>query len=268
MNCEQITQLLAAYLQDNVDQDERLLVEQHIQKCPQCGEEVALWKNLAMLPEEQPSPALRSRFKSMLETYQEGRWEQASLAAERRKNPGWLSGNWLRGLAGGIAWACLFLIVGFYLGRNTSKPDSGHTQELAAMHSELTNMRQLVVLSLLQQESASQRLQAITWSTQAQQPDPQVLAALLHTLRYDSSVNVRLAALDALGRYQDQPAVRHGLVEALQPQQSPMVQLALIDLLVELRDATATQQLKKFEQEPKLNPTVREHVEWGIRQLT
>jgi len=85
-------------------------------------------------------------------------------------------------------------------------------------------------------------------------PDPKVLDALLHTLRYDNSVDVRLASLDALSRYGSRPEVRRGLIEALPGQQSPLVQVALIDLLVDLHDPNAVQQFKRFQQRPQSGP--------------
>src|SRR5438105_13192920 len=88
-------------------------------------------------------------------------------------------------------------------------------------------MKQMVVLSMLQQQSAGARLEGVTWSTRDQQLDPKVLSALLHTLRHDPSVDVRLAALDALSRHSAQPQVRTSVVNALQDQQSPLVQVAL-----------------------------------------
>src|SRR5437588_13057491 len=78
-------------------------------------------------------------------------------------------------------------------------------QDTGAIQSDLANTRRLVVLYMLQQQSASARLEGVTWSTREQQLDPQVLSALLHTLRYDQSVDVRLAALDALSRHSAQP---------------------------------------------------------------
>jgi HEAT repeat protein len=99
-------------------------------------------------------------------------------------------------------------------------------------------------------------------------PDQQVLDALQHTLRYDSSVDVRLAALDALSRYGSRPDVSRGLVESLNGKQSPLVQLALIDVLVNLHESNAVEQLKRLQQEPNLDPTVRRHADWGIRQLS
>jgi hypothetical protein len=136
------------------------------------------------------------------------------------------------------------------------------------MQSELTGMKQLVVLSMLQQQSATERLQGVTWSTREEQLDPQVLSALLHTLRYDGSVDVRLAALDALSRHARQPQVHKGILDAaLQEQQSPLVQVALIDLLLEWRDRDAAQRLQQLEQTPNLNPTVRQRVEWAKTKL-
>jgi HEAT repeat protein len=135
------------------------------------------------------------------------------------------------------------------------------------MHSELTSMRQLVALSLLQQQSASQRLEGVTWTRREEQLDPQVFSALMHTLRYDPSVDVRLAALDALSHHAGQPQIHKGVVDALQEQQSPLVQVALIDLLLEWRDPEAAQRLQKLQQTPNLNPTVRQRAEWAVSKL-
>lgn len=272
MTCEQIAELLPDYLQESLNREQRILVEGHLQSCDQCREEAALWQKLALLPEEQPGPAVRARFKAMLDAYEEGRWEHRQLAKERRSLfPGFLSGGWLRMPAAGLAWAILLLVAGFVAGRSISSPNPAETQ-MAKLQSELSDTRRLVTLSLLQQQSASERLQAIAqataWSMSEQHADPRILAALLHTLSSDNNVDVRLAAVDALGRYHNQPEVRKGLVDALQTQQSPLVQVALIDLMVDLKDSSVVDQLKKFEKDPNLNPTVRERAQWGIRQLT
>ena len=135
------------------------------------------------------------------------------------------------------------------------------------LRAELRNMRQLVILSMLQQQSASERLQGVNWSMQKGTSDPRVLDALLNTLRHDASVDVRLAALRALSSHHDEPVVRTGLLDSLQPHQSPLVQVALIDLLVELRDASAVQQLQRMQQDRNLNPVVRERADWALTKL-
>ena len=119
----------------------------------------------------------------------------------------------------------------------------------------------------LQQQSASERLQGVTFSSREDHLDPQVFGALLHTLRNDNSVDVRLAALDTLSRHANQPQIRKSVVAALQEQQSPMVQVALIDLLSEWRDPEAAQGLRNFQQIKNLNPTVRQRAEWAVSKL-
>jgi anti-sigma factor RsiW len=271
MNCEEIGELLPDYLQGRLGADRAGVVEKHLAECAACGEEASLWKKLALLPEEQPSPALESRFKAMLESYQEGRWEKTSLAAEKIKTPVpmlWGLGNWRQLPAAGIVWACIFLFCGFLIGRQSDRGDSTEVKkQLADLQGELAATRQTVALSMLQQQSASQRLEGVSWSTRLLEPDPKVMGALMHTVRFDNSVDVRLAALDALGRYADRPEVRRELVDVLQTSQSPMVQVALIDLLVDLHDKSAVPQFKKFQQDPHVNPTVKKRVDWGIQQL-
>jgi anti-sigma factor RsiW len=271
MNCEEIGELLPDYLQGRLSAERAEVVEKHLPECAACSEEASLWKNLALLPDEQPSPALESRFKAMLETYQEGRWEKSSLAAEKTKTPVsmlWGLGNWRQLPAAGIVWACLFLACGYFIGKHADHgTDVAAQVQINEMRQELGATRQMVALSMLQQQSASQRLEGVSWTTRLPEPDPKVMGALMHTLRFDTNVDVRLAALDALSRYADRPEVRRELVDVLQTTQSPMVQVALIDLLVDLHDKSAVPEFRKFQQDPNVNPTVKKRVDWGIQQL-
>jgi anti-sigma factor RsiW len=263
MKCEQITELLPDYLQETVRPEQNKIVEQHLAGCAECTEVVALWKKLSALPDEQPSLASRERFEAMLHAYQTGRADNA----ESEKRPSlWTVFNWLRSPVGAVAWSLALLVAGAYIGWQLGGNRS-NSQDLAAMRIELASTRQLVALSMLQQPSASQRLEGVSWTHSEARLDPQVLAALMHTLRYDPSVDVRLAALDALSRHAGQPQVRQDVFDALQEQQSPLVQVALIDQLVEWRDPQAAQHLQKLRQSSDLNPTVRQRADWAISKL-
>ncbi len=271
MKCEEISPLLPDYLKGELPAEQSVLVKEHMAQCAECSQDAAMWEKLAAVPEERPSPALRARFDAMLASYQEGRWEKRHLASEREKFQGvGAIFAWLRTPALSVAWAFVLLVGGFVAGRYVDRGNS-NDQQMAQLHSELQSMKQLVVISMLQQQSASERLQAVSysrsWSTPQAEPDPKVLSALLRTLHDDPSVDVRLAALDALTRYGGHPDVRKGLIDALEGQQSPLVQVALIDALVDIHDSSAIQQLKKLQQDPKADPTVRKHAEWGAAQL-
>ena len=281
MNCEHIAELLPDYLQNALAREQALQVEQHCEHCATCAQDVAMWKKLALLPPDQPSPDSRARFDAMLHAYpattdRSGRLPRRALfptiaptfvdSSERAAR--WSFFAWLRSPLGAVAWSAALLIFGVFIGTRLNKEATpAHPDEIAAMHAELTNMRQLVALSMLQQQSASERLQGVSWSGLEAHLDPQIQSALLHTLRYDGSVDVRLAALDALSRHASQPQVRKSIGDALQEQQSPLVQVALIDQLAEWRDPDATQRLRNFQQTPNLNPAVRQRAEWAISKL-
>jgi anti-sigma factor RsiW len=270
MKCEEMEGLLPDYLRGKLNSNQAGLVQAHIAECSRCSEEVEIWKKLALLPEEQPGPSVRTRFQAMLESYQEGRWEKASLASERGKFKG-LGDlvSWLRTPSMSAAWACVLLVAGFLGGRYIDRGGNEvRDKQMAEMQKELHNTRELVALALVQQRSDGDRLKVVSLATRMDTPDQQVLDALQHTLRYDSSVDVRLAALDALSRYGSRPDVSRGLVESLNAKQSPLVQLALIDVLVNLHESNAVEQLKRLQQEPNLDPTVRRRADWGIRQLS
>jgi hypothetical protein len=273
MNCEQIGELLPDYLQSSLSGEKKEIVEGHLTQCADCRDEVAVWKKLAQLPVEQPSAESRMRFEAMLHAYQEGRSDRGRAQFERvRPARTWSFWQWLRTPTGAVAWSAALLLIGIFAGnyfggRTTHSTAPANQDEMAQMHNELTNMRQLMVLSMLQQQSASERLQGVSFSRGADPLDPQVTAALLHTLRYDGSVDVRLAALDALSKHSSQPQVRRGVLDALQEQQSPLVQVALIDQLLEWRDPDVAKQLRNFEQTPNLNPTVKQRAEWAVSKL-
>jgi anti-sigma factor RsiW len=271
MTCNEFEELLPDYLQDPTDPRFRATVEKHMADCAECRESYALWSKLVTLPDVEPSPSMRARFDAMLNAYEEGRWEHDKLKEQRRVAAPSGFFDWFRMPAMQFGLAAAMLFVGILVGRSMMAPKAepnAEAEQIAAMRQELSTTKQLVVLSMLQQQSASSRLQGVSYSMDVKQADPEIVSALLHTLRYDTSVDVRLAALDSLRRYNDEPKVRKGIVDALQSKQSPMVQIALIDTLVDMHERDAVDQIKKFQETPDLNPTVKQRAEWGINKLT
>src|SRR3954464_3267636 len=207
MTCNEIEDVLPDYLDGKLKPEKVVTIDAHLNDCPNCKEQVAFWKRLASLPEEQPDAASRRRFDLMMNAYEEGRREEQSLKARRTASPSWrefMPTAWVRAPWAQALAAVALLVIGLALGKNLSSPPPTSSNELAALHTELSGMRQLMVLSMLQQPSASERLQGVSWSEQVKSSNPEIISALLHTVRYDSSVDVRLAALEALRRYKDQ----------------------------------------------------------------
>ena len=268
MKCEEFANLGPDYLAGSLPQEAAAAMEAHAQHCAACAADVAMWHDLGKLPELEPSPNLQRRFDALLSAYEEGRWEHKKYQPQRAAAPMFGSFGWSGGMRFAALAATVLVVLAIGYGAGTymhGREDKD--KEMAELRKELRDTRQLAVLSMFQSQSASERLQGVSYSTRSDRPDPEVLAALMHTLRYDSSVDVRLAALDALRRYNTQPAVRDGMVESLAKQNSPMVQIALIDQLVEMKERKAAESIRRLEQDPKLNPAVRERARWGLRQL-
>jgi hypothetical protein len=110
------------------------------------------------------------------------------------------------------------------------------TGDMVALQQEVKEMKQLVMLSLLENQSASERIRAVSYAEALPGLDPAVREALIRTLDGDQNLNVRLAAAEALGRFPDSEEVRQALVGALERQPDPMLQITLIHLLVNMEE--------------------------------
>jgi len=267
MNGEQVARLISDYINRDPDVAEENSVDVHAQHCVACPPELDLWEKLQLLPEAQPSADMRSRFDRMLATTHDS---EGGLPAAVLLMKTWFPAVQRARLglsAATMAVALLLLSIGFAVGKY-GDVNSKREREVADLRSELTNLHQSLALTLMQEQSASERLRGVTLSSRERHPDGTVLAALLYTLRHDSSVDVRLAALDAVSRYQSEQTVRDGLVDALKVRQSPLVQVALIDLMVDLKQKSVLPALQELATDVTLNATVRKRAAWAIQRLS
>jgi hypothetical protein len=138
---------------------------------------------------------------------------------------------------------------------------------LAEVRGELREMREMLMLSLMQQQSATERLRGVSGSVAIDRPGAEIVRALLETLMHDPNVNVRLACVDALKRFSEQEVVRDGTIQALRQTPYPLVQIALIDFVVETKDRNAIDALRLLSQDPEADEAVRGRAAWGIEQL-
>src|SRR5260370_9202336 len=112
----------------------------------------------------------------MLQAYQAGRSNQPVDDSHWRKRASawnWNVFHWLRSPLGAVAWSAALLAIGVFAGLRLAGPKPP-SLDLAAMQSELASMKQLVVLSMLRQQSASPPLQGLTCRTADHQLDPQL----------------------------------------------------------------------------------------------
>ena len=274
MQCEDVRRQFADYVIDQIEEPLRSEVTQHLAACTDCSAEAGdmktLWTALGSIPGAEPGPELRQRFAIMLEAYKHG-LDQAPQKSWWHGMNRWLSGLWPRQPALQLGFSLALLILGVIVGgqfqTGSINPGVQPNTEVTELRNELSEMRQMVALSLMQQQSASDRLQGVNWSYQLQEPGGEVLSALLDALMHDSSINVRLATVDALRQFGDRPIVRRGVVEAMGREDSPMVQLALIDLTVDLRQKESIGALRRLTADQNVTVAVRDRAQRGIEEL-
>jgi HEAT repeat protein len=158
--------------------------------------------------------------------------------------------------------------AGRFWPRSASSQDELQAANLSDVRGELREMREMLMLSLMQQQSATERLRGVSGSVQIDQPGTAIVRALLETLMHDPSANVRLACVGALRRFSEQDVVRQGTVQALAESSYPLVQIALIDFMVETKDKDAIDALRRLSQDSTVDEGVRGRAAWGVEQLS
>jgi Putative zinc-finger/HEAT repeats len=271
VTCERIREQFPACLAGRLDPAAREKVIDHLETCSACRAEMAelgvVWRGMEAMQEPEPSPAMRSRFLETLHAYQEG-YQEAQRRPTSPVRTNFWSGWWPARPAWQAAFAALLLAAGVLGGRYALSPRApAANPELAQLQGQVENLRQLVALSLLQQQSPSARLRGVTYSYQISQPDQQVQQALLHAVNHDSNVNVRLSAVDALAKFGRDPAVRRALADSLATQDSPLVQVALIDLLAQLGEKDTVGALRQLARDGRTDQEVRQRAASAAEKL-
>jgi hypothetical protein len=264
MNCEQVSEHLLQRIQGQLAEPTLVELQEHLGICRTCryeAEEIqAMWALLGQLGEERSNEKVRARFYAMLDSYQQ--------EAERRKQRvgllEWIESWWPRRPAIQAGLALATLVLGVLFGWQLGGGSRGGA-ELQSLRNEVQTMTQAVTLSLLQHQSASERLRAVSLS-QASRQDAEIARALLHAVNHDSNVNVRLAAVDVLAEMVQRTDVRQGLIEALPRQTSPTMQVALADVLAAVNGPRSEAVIREVLEREELLDVVREHLEEVLSQ--
>jgi hypothetical protein len=260
MMCSHARELMAAYWQRELTVEDTALLRSHLESCPECSAEMnalgGLWERLADLPAPEPSQALDARWHETI---------NALISSQSRPRRAWsLATLWPRNPAWGVALAAACLLIGVIAGMNMPRQNP----EIVRLREEVSSTREMVALSLLEQGSATERLRGVSYSGRLENIQPDVLTALTRAVAHDPSVNVRLAAIDALSKASGRPEVLRSLAQSLPAQDSPMVQAAVIDYLVDARDRQAVTTLQQLAAQPDLNPAVLERARYAVSQLS
>jgi hypothetical protein len=241
MNCEWVTENLVFYVYDELADDARHELEQHVERCQDCARELAGVKKLrsdfTQFPPADPSPSLlassRMKLQEALESTEQGAWwhrfifDPIAWLEQIRFAPALAAAIFILGFAGGIA--ATYKLVLPRTPEIGSRPAPAQPSALASISGisdvaqqpgsdQVTIKYETVVPQEARGNLGDPEIQRLllyaarnnvnagvrmdSVDLLTQQPtNPHVREALLYSLRYDSNTGVRLKALDALGPY-------------------------------------------------------------------
>jgi len=235
------------------------LIEAGIVNMAELGDFQQLEKNLAALESPAPSLKLDDAFYSMLASE-----KKASKRFSLKDTFQW--SVW----APRLAFASVTLLLGFaggYFLRSAPASVSSQSDQISGLSQQVADLQEMMMLSLLEKESATERLKAVSLTQEMDQASQKVTSALLGTLNNDENVNVRLAALDALRPYVNDNKVREELIRSIAKQDSPLVQIALAELMAAIQAKSSVTEWERILQDKQTPPAVKKKIKETIQVL-
>jgi hypothetical protein len=274
MKCEWVQQNIVLFVYDELPDDARFELEQHVSRCVGCAAELESAKkfrtDFTRTPVQDPNPsflaASRMKLQEALESAEQGAWWHRFIFDPVA---------WLQQIRFAPALAAAIFIVGFAAGIGATyrqpnagggydKPGLGPAPTQASVgtiqsvsqqpgSNQVTikydavspqvrsgslddpNIQQLLLYAARNNYNPGVRIASVDVLTQ-QPNDTHVREALIYALRYDSNTGVRLKALDGLGPYvKGDVQVRDAVLESLMSDANPGIRVEALRLLEPVR---------------------------------
>jgi anti-sigma factor RsiW len=237
MKCEWVQDNILLYVYNELADDARYELEQHLGRCPECAAELksarAFHSTLSKLPVAEPTPNLlaasRMQLQEALETAPQGGWWQrltfdpASWLRQVRFSPALAAVIFMIGFGGGIGAMYRMMPI-------TNTPiatvDKGPITQ--PDQASITGIRSVV------QEPGSDRVNIKYDTVQTQDltasiNDQRIQQLLLFAARSNYSSGVRMDSVDLLTQKPNDTRVREALIYSLRNDTNPGVRLKAIE---------------------------------------
>lgn len=165
-----------------------------------------------------------------------------------------------------VAAAIALLIIGGVIGAGISSGDNQEA-DIVSLKEDIMQMKQMLVAAMLEEHSAMDRIKAVSFTEDMVQPDKEVIDVLVKSLTSDKSPNVRIAAANALEKWNEVPLVRAELVKAMEFQHDPIVQITLINILIGMGEKGAVKPFRKLIEDESVEELVRKQAQIGLEVL-
>jgi hypothetical protein len=236
MKCEWVKENVLLYVYNELPDDARYELEQHLARCADCAAELKTTRKfhslLSELPVEEPSPNLvaasRMQLQEGLETAEQGRfWHRLIF------NPA----AWFRQVRFAPALAAAIFIVGFAGGIGMTYKvvnGNGGAASIASGPSSAPTESSITGIQSITQDPGSNHISIKynTVSTQEAQGslnDQRIQQLLLFAARNNYNSGVRMDSVDLLTQEPNSTHVREALIYALRYDSNPGVRLKALD---------------------------------------
>ncbi|HKM84988.1 MAG TPA: HEAT repeat domain-containing protein [Terriglobales bacterium] len=238
MKCDWVRQNILFYVYNELEDDARYEVEQHLARCPECATELKATRKfhatLSEMPVAEPTPNLltasRMRLQEALETTRQGGfWQRLVLEPA----------TWLRQIRMSPALAAVIFIVGFGggIGATYNFLASGRVGDIAVVNRTDTpplESSAIAGIRSVTQEPGSNQVSikydtVLTQEAQGSLNDQRIQQLLLFAARNNYNSGVRMDSVDLLTQAPDDSRVREALMYALQNDTNPGVRLKALD---------------------------------------
>jgi hypothetical protein len=269
MKCEWVKENILLYIYNELADDARYELEQHLARCTDCTTELKaarkLHTMLSQFPVDEPSPNLvaasRMRLQEALETAEQGGWwhrlvfEPINWMHQIRFAPALTAAILMLGFTGGAGTTYWMLrnqpgVVESPSAPTTESSISGiqsisqqpGTNQISIKYNTVSTqeaqgslndqrIQQLLLFAARNNYNSGVRMDSVDLLTQKPN-DTHVREALIYALRYDSNPGVRLKALEGLGPYvKDDVRVRDVVLEALINDSNPGLRTQALHML-------------------------------------
>jgi hypothetical protein len=245
MKCDWVRQNILFYVYNELEDDARYEVEQHLARCPECATELKAARKfhatLSGMPVAEPTPNLlaasRMRLQEALETTQPGGFWQRVIFEP---------GAWLRQIRMAPALAAMIFIVGFgggigatYNFLSSRGGDGAATGSIgsgsgnSSLNQPLESSAVTGIRSVTQEPGSNQVSikydTVLTQEAQGSLNDQRIQQLLLFAARNNYNSGVRMDSVDLLTQAPNDTRVREALMYALQNDTNPGVRLKALD---------------------------------------
>ncbi|WP_222982960.1 HEAT repeat domain-containing protein [Flagellimonas meishanensis] len=262
MEKNHISDLLPDYLDKALSQKERKAVELHLEACSSCRKELEELSVLFQAMDEDqikvPTERLRKNFEDFLKMEKKAARKVVAISQERNGS------NWASNLLK-VAASIALLIASFQMGGVFQQRKAN--ENLLALQNESLQMKQTAMLSLMENQSASKRIQGVSYIEEFENPDEAIINALADRFLHDENDNVRLTAFEALSRFTASETVKNVFIKALENEKNPSIQIAIIQTLVQMQEKKAIAPMKKLLEQEDTQPFIKNQIKEGLPKI-